>query len=95
VQQRPPQQGVWQQGVWQQGVWQGCLARRRAGPLVPGPPAWPWCPVARVQVLSGGCQSSTMSAVTMPNMPLGPSAWLSMWQWKAHTPGRVGLTSTV
>ena len=46
-----------------------------------------------------------MSAVTMPNMPSGPSAWVSTSQWKAHTPklGRInqdvdaspGATSTV
>ena len=38
---------------------------------------------------------STMRAVTMPNIPLGPSAWVRMWQWKAHTPGNVGFTTTV
>ena len=28
-----------------------------------------------------------MNVVTMPNMPLGPSAWVRMWQWKAQMPG--------
>jgi hypothetical protein len=28
-----------------------------------------------------------MSVVTIPNMPFGPSAWVSMWQWNAQMPG--------
>jgi pimeloyl-ACP methyl ester carboxylesterase len=35
----------------------------------------------------------TISAVTIPNMPSGPSTWLRMWQWNAHTPGLVACTS--
>ncbi len=37
--------------------------------------------------------SSTISAVTMPNIPSSLSAWLRMWQWKAQTPGSVASTS--
>lgn len=37
----------------------------------------------------------TMRAVTIPNMPWGPSAWLRMWQCQAHTPGSVPLYRTV
>jgi hypothetical protein len=36
--------------------------------------------------------SSTISAVTMPNMPCSLSAWLRMWQWKAQIPGSVAST---
>ena len=39
--------------------------------------------------------ASTIRAVTMPNMPSGPSAWVRMWQCQAHTPGSVALYSTV
>src|SRR5215210_8550139 len=37
---------------------------------------------------------STMSAVTIPNMPFGISAWGRMWQWNAHTPGLLQFTIT-
>ena len=42
---------------------------------------------------SGGSldHSSTMKAVTMPNMPSSRSAWVRMWQCQAHTPGSVIL----
>ena len=33
-------------------------------------------------------------AVTIPNMPSGLSAWVSTWQWKAHTPTSVASTKT-
>ena len=39
--------------------------------------------------------SSTMKAVTMPNMPSSRSAWVRMWQCQAHTPGSVSWYSTV
>src|SRR5438093_7238169 len=34
----------------------------------------------------------TMSAVTMPNIPVDASAWPRMWQWKAHAPGASATT---
>ena len=34
----------------------------------------------------------TTSAVTIPNIPVGPSACGRMWQWKAHVPGFVQCT---
>src|SRR3972149_5294603 len=37
---------------------------------------------------------SMMSTVTMPNIPWADSAWVRIWQWKAHTPGSSHLTST-
>ena len=37
----------------------------------------------------------TISAVAMPNIPLGPSTWDRMWQWNAHTPGLVGVDDHV
>ena len=37
----------------------------------------------------------TTRAVTMPNMPWGPSAWLRMWQCQTHVPTSVACTSTV
>jgi len=33
-------------------------------------------------------------AVTIPNMPWADSAWVRMWQWKAHTPGSSHTTVT-
>ena len=42
-------------------------------------------PFAAIQTLRGA-YSFTMSAVTIPNMPSSLSAWLSTWQWNAHTP---------
>ena len=42
----------------------------------------------RARVVSrGGGYGWTMSAVTMPNIPFGVSAWGRMWQWNAHVPG--------
>ena len=35
--------------------------------------------------------SSTMSAVTIPNMPCEPSAWVRMWQCHAQTPGSTAV----
>jgi len=37
---------------------------------------------------------TTMSVLTIPNMPAVPSTWGRMWQWKAHTPGRSAVTRT-
>jgi hypothetical protein len=42
-----------------------------------------------------GNYSSTMKAVTMPNIPSSRSAWVRMWQCQAHTPGSVIWYSTV
>ena len=39
----------------------------------------------------GRRHGDTISAVTMPNIPCGPSAWLRMWQCQAHTPGSTPL----
>lgn len=36
----------------------------------------------------------TIIAVTMPNMPASFSACESTWQWKAHTPNSLAVTST-
>ena len=37
---------------------------------------------------------STMTAVTMPNMPLSSSTWGRMWQCQTQAPGLSSLTST-
>ena len=37
----------------------------------------------------------TMSAVTMPNMPVEFSAWVRMWQCQAQIPASVAWTRTV
>ena len=37
---------------------------------------------------------TTMRVLTMPNMPLWPSAWGRMWQWNAQIPGVVALIRT-
>src|SRR5664279_1114139 len=37
---------------------------------------------------------TTTSVLTMPNMPLVPSTWGRMWQWKAHTPGVLAVIRT-
>ena len=37
---------------------------------------------------------TTTSVLTMPNIPLAPSACGRMWQWNAHTPGVVALIRT-
>ena len=50
------------------------------------------CPAPPVAVSQPGYD--TTSAVTMPNMPSGPSTWGRMWQWNAHAPGWSACTST-
>src|SRR5262249_42110303 len=37
---------------------------------------------------------STISAVTIPNMPCSPSACERMWQWNAHAPASLHSTIT-
>ena len=49
-------------------------------------------PVRRLSPVRMLRYSSTISAVTMPNMPCSLSAWVRMWQWKAQTPGSVAST---
>src|SRR4029079_6567959 len=39
-----------------------------------------------LQAVAVGVHHWTMNVVTMPYMPVSRSAWLRMWQWKAHTP---------
>jgi hypothetical protein len=50
----------------------------------------PWYGSSR----AGSDHSSTMKAVTIPYMPSSLSAWVRMWQWKAHTPTSSASTST-
>lgn len=43
----------------------------------------------------GGRYSSTMKAVTIPNMPSSRSTWGRMWQCHTQVPGLSRWTSTV
>ena len=46
-------------------------------------------PVSAATIVSTSAVSgTTMSTLTMPNIPSGPSTWGRMWQWNAHSPTR-------
>src|SRR5437867_2744043 len=47
---------------------------------------------APVKVARVMCHPETMSAVTIPNMPVWPSACPRMWQWNAHAPTASAVT---
>ena len=66
-------------------------AEQAADPGEAKPPEPADCPASLLHRRPSHHHSSTMSAVTMPNIPSSPSAWVRMWQCHAHTPGSVSL----